>query len=64
MTAYRAEAVACDRAVAGYALDDVARRAGQAETLRWIYNHMIRELARHCGHADILRELTDGEIGE
>ncbi|KNH18820.1 hypothetical protein ACU18_06660 [Arthrobacter sp. ZBG10] len=24
--------------------------------LRWVYLHMIRELARHCGHADILRE--------
>lgn len=25
-------------------------------TLRWIYVHMIEELARHAGHADILRE--------
>ena len=24
--------------------------------MRWIYLHMIRELAQHCGHADILRE--------
>ena len=24
--------------------------------VRWIYVHMIRELAQHCGHADILRE--------
>ena len=24
--------------------------------MRWIYIHMIRELAQHCGHADILRE--------
>ena len=24
--------------------------------LRWVYLHMIRELAQHCGHADILRE--------
>jgi len=24
---------------------------------------MIEELARHCGHADILRELTDGATG-
>ncbi len=64
VAAYRAEATACDRAVAGYALDDTARRAGQPETLRWIYVHMIREIARHCGHADILRELTDGATGE
>jgi len=25
-------------------------------TVRWIYLHMIEELARHAGHADILRE--------
>jgi hypothetical protein len=24
--------------------------------LRWVYMHMLRELAQHCGHADILRE--------
>jgi len=24
--------------------------------LRWVYLHMRRELAQHCGHADILRE--------
>lgn len=24
--------------------------------MRWIYLHLIRELAQHCGHADILRE--------
>jgi len=26
--------------------------------------HMIEETARHAGHADILRELTDGAVGE
>lgn len=25
--------------------------------LRWIQQHMLRELSQHCGHADILREL-------
>jgi hypothetical protein len=24
--------------------------------LRWVHLHMLRELAQHCGHADILRE--------
>lgn len=24
--------------------------------MRWIYLHTLRELAQHCGHADILRE--------
>ena len=29
-------------------------------SLRWIYLHMIEEVARHAGHADILREQIDG----
>ncbi|MGW4636139.1 DinB family protein [Nocardia sp. NPDC004415] len=32
-------------------------------TLRWIYTHMIAEYARHCGHADLLRERIDGVTG-
>lgn len=42
---------------AGFGLDDLAlhNRRGPL-TLRWIYLHMIEELARHAGHADILRE--------
>jgi hypothetical protein len=30
-------------------------------SLRWIYLHMIEEVARHAGHADILREQIDGK---
>ena len=32
-------------------------------SLRWIYQHMIEEYARHNGHADLLRELVDGAVG-
>ncbi|MFF2087105.1 DinB family protein [Nocardia sp. NPDC058176] len=32
-------------------------------SLRWIYTHMIAEYARHCGHADLLRERIDGSTG-
>lgn len=24
--------------------------------LRWVLLHVLRELAQHCGHADVLRE--------
>ncbi|HEX2056880.1 MAG TPA: DinB family protein [Actinomycetota bacterium] len=47
-------------------LDDVAvrpRRDGGHPSLRWIMLHMIEEVARHNGHADILRELIDGKTG-
>jgi len=38
-------------------VDDVVRgnRRGPLP-MRWIYLHVLRELAQHCGHADILRE--------
>jgi uncharacterized damage-inducible protein DinB len=50
----------CDEAreiAAAYTLDDLAvhNRRGPL-TLRWLYLHMIEEIARHAGHADILRE--------
>ncbi|MFN8156400.1 MAG: DinB family protein [Candidatus Nanopelagicales bacterium] len=33
-------------------------------TLRWVLVHMVEEYARHNGHADLLREAIDGEVGE
>ena len=49
----------------GHDLDEVAikPRRGRAVDLRWIYVHMIEEYARHCGHADLLREMIDGTTG-
>jgi uncharacterized damage-inducible protein DinB len=31
--------------------------------LRWVVAHLLEETARHAGHADIVRELIDGETG-
>ena len=45
-------------------LDDLSKPAKEPLSLRWIMIHMIEETARHAGHADILRELTDGAIGQ
>ena len=33
-------------------------------SLRWLLVHMIEEYARHCGHADLLREAADGATGD
>jgi hypothetical protein len=46
-----------DELAAPYDLDDLAvhNRRGPL-TLRWVYVHMVEELARHAGHGDILRE--------
>lgn len=51
-------------AAAAHSLDDVAKNPKKPFSLRWILVHMIEETARHAGHADIMRELTDGEVGE
>jgi hypothetical protein len=34
-----------------------------ARPLRWILVHLVEELGRHAGHADILREQLDGAVG-
>jgi len=31
-----------------------------AWSVRWVFLHVISELARHAGHADIIRESIDG----
>ncbi len=33
-------------------------------SLRWILVHMVEEYARHNGHADLLREAIDGQVGD
>ncbi|CAN7246092.1 DinB family protein [Arthrobacter sp. LjRoot14] len=55
--AHREACEASVRATSVLELDDVLRgnRRGPLP-LRWVYLHMLRELAQHCGHADILRE--------
>jgi uncharacterized damage-inducible protein DinB len=39
-------------------------RDGKTISLREVLVHMIEEYARHCGHADLLRERIDGRIGQ
>jgi hypothetical protein len=40
------------------------RRDGGAFTLRWILAHMVQEYARHNGHADLIRQSVDGQVGD
>jgi Protein of unknown function (DUF664) len=55
--AYTEACVSSRLAVADLGLDDLlpGNRRGPLP-LRWVYLHVLRELAQHCGHADILRE--------
>jgi uncharacterized damage-inducible protein DinB len=61
---YRGECARNRQISAASALDEVAANSSKGFTLRWILVHMIEETARHNGHADILRELADGTVGE
>lgn len=53
--AHREACAASREACAGVGLDTVV--TGKGERVVWaIYTHLLRELAQHSGHADILRE--------
>jgi uncharacterized damage-inducible protein DinB len=45
--------------------DERCRRVGDEApvNLRWVLMHLLEETARHAGHADVLRELIDGQTG-
>ena len=43
---------------------DLDTTGPEGDTLREVLLHMIEEYARHCGHADLLRERIDGRIGQ
>ena len=44
---------------------DLGERLGKdAVAVRDLMVHRIEEYARHCGHADLLRECVDGRIGQ
>ncbi|WP_432543993.1 DinB family protein [Kineococcus sp. SYSU DK002] len=61
--AHRDACAASRRTVADMDLDDLlhGNRRGPLP-LRWVYLHVLRELAQHCGHADILREQLLHEV--
>jgi uncharacterized damage-inducible protein DinB len=62
---YQQEIARSREIVADALLDDLSKEQDRGpRSLRWIMVHMIEETARHAGHADILRELTDGAIGQ
>ncbi len=63
LAVWQAECARSRRTAAAHGLDDtgVGLRGGrQVEcSLRWVYQHMIEEYARHNGHADLIRELVN-----
>ncbi|GAA2803694.1 DinB family protein [Streptomyces showdoensis] len=57
------EQAATDAALA--ARPDLGERVGEdGSSVRELMVHRIEEYARHCGHADLLRECVDGRVGQ
>ncbi len=63
LAAWRDECDLSREHAARFDLDHTGTRRGRECSLRWIYNHMIEEYARHNGHADLIREMVDGSVG-
>jgi uncharacterized damage-inducible protein DinB len=62
-SSWRAEVANAERFVDE--TEDLGRMDPKGEiALREVLLHMIEEYARHCGHADLLRERIDGRVGQ
>jgi len=45
--------------------EDLGERLGEHRiAVRELWVHRVEEYARHCGHADLLRECVDGRVGQ
>jgi uncharacterized damage-inducible protein DinB len=66
LTAYWGEIAVIDRHLDAASMDErnQADPARGERTLRRTIVHLIEEYARHCGHADLLREAIDGTTGD
>ncbi|MEU6847517.1 DinB family protein [Streptomyces sp. NPDC046716] len=61
---YARARTAADLAIAEIPLEETGTAwDGRTVSMRWVLVHMLEETARHLGHMDILRELTDGTTG-
>ena len=63
---HRRVAARDDEIIAGWDDLDVpcaVERHGRRVDRRWALVHLVEEIARHAGHADICRELLDGSTG-
>ena len=64
--AWREEVSYAERCVEGFG--DLGATVGLPDedeqiAVREVLMHMVEEYARHCGHADLLRERIDGRVG-
>ncbi|QBJ93900.1 DinB family protein [Streptomyces seoulensis] len=58
------EQAATDAVLVGHSADLGARIGREEIAVRELMVHRVEEYARHCGHADLLRERIDGRVGQ
>jgi hypothetical protein len=63
MAAWAREKETGDRLIAKYESLDL-QGSGNGYSVRWNLVKLIQEYARHNGHADLIRERLDGQVGE
>jgi uncharacterized Zn finger protein len=61
---YLAEAERSREIAAAAELDTMSAHPDLHASMRWVLLHMLEELARHLGHADLMREQIDGATGD
>lgn len=67
---FRTKVAEADAVIAGASLDERAKKSETRDghhfqpSMRWILVHLIEEYARHCGHADLIRQAIDGAVGD
>ncbi len=63
VSAYQTACSASDQIIERLDLDSSGAQVAGDYTLRWALTHVTVDTSRHAGHADVLRELMDGERG-
>ena len=63
-SAWRTEVAYGREFQASHPMDHLGQHDDGDLELREVVVHLIEEYARHCGHADLLRECIDGRTGE
>jgi hypothetical protein len=61
---YLGEAERSRQIAAAAGLETMSAHPDVPVSLRWLLLHMLEELARHLGHADLMRERIDGATGD
>lgn len=61
---WRREVAAARTHLQTVSFDGLIDVRGEVSEVRDVVVHLIEEYARHCGHADLLRECVDGRAGQ